>query len=209
MNTKIQPYSQNNLIRIWSCLLVVSSLCLHQWVVLYWHAAVITLANAMKLAPIEAYWSCDYIINWVFNYYILFIQLDTKFGCFINTEFFNCVQLNLFIISDITCFIFSIHIKKWFSSKMWSEIFGCPEFVSEVLQCSLNLVENNLPFPPMYITGHNGHCSLYTQIQIIVPSSLFKVFSYSIICGVGYVGIWVIQQFCNVGCFENFFFLFT
>lgn len=121
MNTKIQQYSQNNLIRIWSCLLAVSSLCLHQWVVLYCHAAVITLANAMKLTPIEAYWSCDYIINWIFNYYILFIQLDTKFGCFINTEFSKRVQLCPtefhFFISDTMFIIFSIDTKKWFPSK--------------------------------------------------------------------------------------------
>jgi hypothetical protein len=57
VNTKIQQYAQNNLIRLWSCLFAVSNLCLHQWVVLYQHAAVITLENAMKLAPLEAYWS--------------------------------------------------------------------------------------------------------------------------------------------------------
>jgi hypothetical protein len=48
-----------------------------------------------------------------------------------------------------------------------------------------------------------------TQIQIMISSSLFKVFSYSIVCGFGYVGIYIIQQFCNVGCFEYFFFPFA
>ena len=64
------------------------------------------------------------------------------------------------------------------------------------------------------IVHNRTHWTLFfmytvTQIQIVVSSSLFKVFSYSIVGGVGYVGICVIQQFCNVGSFEYFFFPFA
>jgi hypothetical protein len=91
--------------------IMVSSLCLRQWLILYWHV-VVTLENAMKLASITFYPISDYIKIWILIHCRLVIQLESKFGCFVNMKFINVPEYFPFLSVDVVDIILSIN-EKW------------------------------------------------------------------------------------------------